>query len=255
MSWFLSRFSTAFQTSNHYKTMPFDNTNNGATCADMASSGIYLIKNTTSGLSYVGSAVNIHGRWRVHLSDLKNGKHHNKHLQNSFDKHGKDSFSFSIIELCGKDELVAREQYFIDTLNPEFNFCRVAGSCAGVKHSAEAKKRMKIAQAWASLTRPAWNKGLKSTDETRAKIKAARALQIMPRGRKFSEEHRKRLSLAKIGKPSWSLGKKFSEAHRLNMAASKRGKKLPLRTKEHCEKISQAKTQYWIKRKAEYERI
>ena len=32
-------------------------------------SGIYAITNTANGKVYVGSAVNIHGRWRVHLSD------------------------------------------------------------------------------------------------------------------------------------------------------------------------------------------
>lgn len=34
-----------------------------------------------------------------------------------------------------------REQYYIDTLKPEYNICKIAGSSLGVKHSAESNKK------------------------------------------------------------------------------------------------------------------
>lgn len=47
------------------------------------------------------------------------------------------------------------------------------------------------------------------------------------RGRKlkpFTEEHKRKISESKKGKPSWSKGKKFSEDHRKNIGLSSKGR-------------------------------
>jgi len=36
-----------------------------------------------------------------------------------------------ILELCNKEELIQREQFYIDTLNPEYNCCKIAGNTTG----------------------------------------------------------------------------------------------------------------------------
>ena len=43
------------------------------------------------------------------------------YLQRAYNKYGKDAFSFEIIEICTFDSLLLREQFYLDTLNPEFN--------------------------------------------------------------------------------------------------------------------------------------
>lgn len=83
--------------------------------------GIYKITCIENNRIYVGSAKNLNKRWLRHLSDLKNNKHINIHLQRAYNKYGKDTFLFEVVEICPVDELLIREQFYLDTLNPEFN--------------------------------------------------------------------------------------------------------------------------------------
>ena len=112
----------------------------------MADSGIYEIVNTVNGKRYVGSALNFRQRWHGHRSRLNQGRHHSRHLQASWDKYGEAAFAFRIIERCGRDTLLEREQHHIDQ-GCEYNVSRTAGSPLGVKHSVEARKRMSEARA------------------------------------------------------------------------------------------------------------
>ena len=52
-------------------------------------SGIYCIENLITGKVYIGQADHIKRRWQNHKRTLKNNKHKNIHLQNSWNKHGK----------------------------------------------------------------------------------------------------------------------------------------------------------------------
>lgn len=117
----------------------------------MSGSGIYKITNLINGKIYIGSSVNLKRRKTIHLSNLKNKKHGNRYLQNSFDKYGEDNFIFEILEpVEDKNNLIVREQYWIDTLNAcnkniGYNLAPTAGSLLGVKRSQESK--IKISQA------------------------------------------------------------------------------------------------------------
>ena len=82
--------------------------------------GIYRIKNLKNKKCYYGSSKNIEKRWRTHLNNLKNGKHHNDHLQRSWDKYGEDNFVFELVEECDETLLLELEQKYLD-LHPEFN--------------------------------------------------------------------------------------------------------------------------------------
>lgn len=79
-------------------------------------SGVYLIKNLANCSVYIGSSVDIYGRWRQHIWDLYNDRHHNLHLQNAWNKYGQDNFDFLIIEnvVGDRDYIFEREQYWID---------------------------------------------------------------------------------------------------------------------------------------------
>ena len=52
-------------------------------------------------------------------------------------KYGYDNFDLEILEYCRADELVAREQYYLDLIKPEYNILNQAGSLLGFKHSEE----------------------------------------------------------------------------------------------------------------------
>jgi group I intron endonuclease len=89
-------------------------------------SGIYSIKQVSSGHLYVGSSNNIETRWRKHRAALIRNKHHSVRLQRSWNKYGDSDFLFSIVLLCDTDNLKMYEQIAIDGLNPEFNMSRSA---------------------------------------------------------------------------------------------------------------------------------
>ena len=151
--------------------------------------GIYKITNTVTGKFYIGSAVNIKSRWADHRSRLGANKHHNRHLQNSWNKHGEDSFTFEVLEYCEKERLIEREQFYIDNEKPAYNISPTAGNSLGVKRTDETKRKMSEAkmgnQPWLGRTHSDETKrkiseakmgnrlGVKLTDETKRKISEA----------------------------------------------------------------------------------
>jgi len=76
--------------------------------------GIYKITNLINNKLYIGSSNNIEKRKIAHFSLLKRNKHHSIYLQNSYNKYGKNAFKFEIIELCSKEDLFLKEQFYVD---------------------------------------------------------------------------------------------------------------------------------------------
>lgn len=126
-------------------------------------SGIYIIQSIHNNKQYVGSAINLKNRKGTHFTELKRNSHGNLYLQNHYNKYGKPDLWFGIIEFVRrlpneydddfKIRLLATEQYYIDTLKPEFNICKIAGSAMlGRTHSKETcllLKQLRI-QMWAN---------------------------------------------------------------------------------------------------------
>jgi group I intron endonuclease len=175
--------------------------------ADSTDSGIYEIVNLTNGKRYIGSAKSFARRWYMHRRELGIGKHHSRHLQRSWDRHGADAFAFRVLELCAVSDLIDREQEALDSLRPAYNISRVAGSTLGVKYTAQGRanvsaalkgKRIGIPRSPESVAKTAAaHRGMKRSSETKAKI-AAQAL-----GRKMPErsaEYRAKLSAAQKGR-------------------------------------------------------
>lgn len=195
-------------------------------------SGIYQIRNKINGHLYVGSAADLDKRKSRHFGDLSRGKHHSCYLQRSYAKYGQSAFVFEVLEYCEKLNLVEREQIYIDALRPVYNIAQRAGSCLGVKHTAETRAKMSaahkdiLAETRAKLS--AAGKGRIFTVETREKISAAL------RGKARTAEHKARLSVAHIGKkPTAETRAKLSAAGMGNKNCL--GNKL---TAEHKAKIS-----------------
>lgn len=78
---------------------------------------IYQIVNKINGKRYIGSTTNAAKRKKEHFYNLSKNKHINIHLQRSYNKHGKESFVFEIIEekVDNQDEIFALEQHYLDS--------------------------------------------------------------------------------------------------------------------------------------------
>jgi hypothetical protein len=62
--------------------------------------------------------------------------HGNIKLQRAYNKYGESNLKFEIIErVHNVDDLIKREQFYLDTLLPKFNIKLIANSALGVKRS------------------------------------------------------------------------------------------------------------------------
>lgn len=87
----------------------------------MILSGVYRIVNKENKKSYIGGTSNFKKREYIHFWKLAKGVHDNQHLQNAYDKYGKNSFYFEVLAICPKEYFLRLEQWFIDNLSPEYN--------------------------------------------------------------------------------------------------------------------------------------
>lgn len=180
-------------------------------------SGIYEIRNIENGKRYIGSTVSMSRRWVLHKVLLKLNKHHSQHLQNSYNKYGKDCFVFEVIEECDRHLLMEREQYYIDIMKPEYNMSPTATSVLGLKHTAEARAHMSAAQIGNTH-----NRGRKHTDEARRNMSLSQIGNKKNLGRIFTKEDREKISSSTKGK---NLGRKFTQEHKDKISNALKGNK------------------------------
>jgi len=217
-------------------------------------SGIYKITNTKTNKVYIGSAVNIITRWYQHKTALNKNRHHSIKLQRSYNKHGKNNFIFEVIEKTDIDELILKEQHYIDLFDcyeNGYNCIPTAGNNFGMKHTDETKEKLrKLALGNKNMLNKNHSdetknkiseklKGSKLSKETKKKMSESRKgtiltdetkikISIAHTGKKLSENHKHKLSLAK-------LGNKQSQEVIDHRAKLNTGKK---RTEESKKKIS-----------------
>lgn len=87
--------------------------------AILALPGIYKLECTANGKVYIGKSKNVKRRIQEHLSKLRKNKHHNRHLQYTYNKYGEDYFTVDILEYIDLNhlqnialQLGIRETYF-----------------------------------------------------------------------------------------------------------------------------------------------
>lgn len=176
--------------------------------------GIYQIVNLVNGKRYIGSALNLRKRINKHRSELNLKRHHAPHLQYSWSKYGEDSFKFEVLLYCEKEELIYYEQVYINSLNPEYNAAKVAGSCLGTKRTAEQCKAISERLM-----------GHATSEETKEKIR------IGNQQKNISEEHKLAISAFQKDKPksietrakmsAWQIDRKLPEESKLKMSTTR----------------------------------
>ena len=164
-------------------------------------SGIYIIKTKINNRFYIGSAINLYNRMHTHLTHLKQNKHCNLKLQRFVNKYGIENLFFECIELCDKENLIKKEQFYIDTLKPFYNIAKIAGSTLGVNITKEQSEKL------SKLRKGKQNSlGRKHSKETIIKIsESAKKRGLHPNfkessrkantDRKHTKEHREKISL------------------------------------------------------------
>jgi group I intron endonuclease len=133
-------------------------------------SGAYQIVNETNGKSYVGSSKDIINRWSAWRAYFRTTRKNRCVLWDAVQKHGIECFTFIILEQCEpiKEVLLALEQRYIDTLKPEYNILKIAGSRLGSRQTPETIAKMK------GRTPP--NKGVPHTPEAIERMRIAQQL-------------------------------------------------------------------------------
>jgi len=162
---------------------------------DFPSGGLYIIQNNTNHHIYVGSTKDFRKRWNLHLHLLRTKKHHSPHLQAAWNKYGESSFSFHKLQFIeDKQQRLDLEQHFLDTLHPEYNISKLAISVEGCVRSPETRAKISIAvrsdpnriehiRKLGIKQKSAEQRakisdahiGMRPSDETRAKLRAASA--------------------------------------------------------------------------------
>jgi group I intron endonuclease len=210
----------------------------GGTSMSSIISGVYAIVNRVNSKQYIGSSCNIQDRWNRHIKLLNRGKHHSMHLQNAWNKYGVDNFSFVILCTCSDDELICREQEYLDSCKPEYNVSPTAGRTAGIIRTTEYIAKQKIAQKGKVLseeTRRKISEGMKGkrnslgikrvqSPSTIEKIKKAllghfvsvetrEKISSKNKGYKHTEEAKRKIGKASLGN-KYSLGRVHSKDER-----------------------------------------
>lgn len=225
-------------------------------------SGVYLIRNRVNGKVYVGSSVDIKGRWYDHIQSLLKGKHRNRHLQAAWFKYGGEVFEFVVIEHCQPSFCIRLEQKWMDhykAADPElgYNISPTAGSSLGMRMLEETKAKQseyaldRPAEHRKNLSAAAKRKRLVEEHKTKIGVGVVAAFQADPtnrqraaasvRGQKRSAETKMRISAA-------MKGRTVSEETRAKIRASLTGRKLSTETRA---KLSVAGRRFQASLKAE----
>ena len=197
--------------------------------------GIYSIANILNGDCYIGQSINLSKRKNNHFSDLSRNKHTNKHLQNAFNKYGKNLFKFIVLIICEEFELTYYEQELVNKLKPKYNICKkCVNSTKGMIFSEESRKKMSESRKGQVSSRKgavlsfetknrisqsntgklAWNKGISCRKETKDK------LSEINNGKILTEQTKQRISSSLKGRTSNRKGIIMTKSQKMKISES-----------------------------------
>lgn len=155
-------------------------------------SGVYKLTNKVNGKTYIGKSVNLKKRFADYRGDIKKGK--KRFILDAIRKYGWEGFKLEIIELypgkISNDFLLERERFWIRIYGSlkrgvGYNLCEYSRDRTGIPLSEEHKR--KIGESNKKVLRV----------PTQEQIDRIRAYGLSMKGKKFSQEHRRKISLGR----------------------------------------------------------
>lgn len=149
---------------------------------------IYSITNILNDKRYIGSCTDTSVRWKNHRNTLRRGKHHNCHLQASYNKHGPDAFQYEVLMVCDAGARHRLEEFAFNMFRHSglYNVKQVAmgGSRRGMTNSAEHKAKNREAtlrQDWTAhkIAMAEWNANKSPEMEAERRRKISEKMKII----------------------------------------------------------------------------
>lgn len=197
-------------------------------------SGIYKIQSVCKpDRCYIGSSEHIGRRWQKHIADFRKNKHHSPKLQYFYNKYGESDLILIIIEPCLPEFLLVREQHYIDSMNPYFNTCRIAGNTFGFRHSDVTKNKMK--------GRSPWNKGTHGlySEEYKNKLREKRKTF------RHTQETKDKMKLNHKGGSGWNTGIETPSDVKEKISKALKGREHAPMSEETKDKLRQYGLRQW----------
>ncbi len=104
--------------------------------------GIYRWINKENGNTYIGSSVNLSVRMYTYYS-LRCLAKSNRPIDRALLKYGFSNFALEILEYTDKNNVLEKEQHYLDFFQPEYNIVQRAGSTLGYKHTQQSLDKMR----------------------------------------------------------------------------------------------------------------
>lgn len=212
----------------------------------MKTMGVYKITQRSTGVPYIGSSVDISLRWKKHVTDLNCGRHHAIWLQRAWTKHGKEDFSFEILEVLEvRENLRTQEAMWLSKHKPNFNNLQPSSGSGVFQHGQESKSKMSSSQK---------NRFNSVREKNGGKVLSKEHISLLQQRRREtvgwnpSIETKEKMSISARNKPPVTAETRerlrqanlkrtyppMSEAQKVKLSAAHKGKRL---TPEHRAKI------------------
>src|SRR6266545_4701709 len=177
--------------------------------------GVYAIVNTIDNKAYIGRSIAMQYRWSQHRSTLRNGTHHNLHLQHASNKSGADAFDYRILEIIDdKTALPAAEWRWIvqwETLDRAHGY-NLRSETQSPTFSPETRQKLRDARRLQAPASPEPRqkisyalKGRKHSPEALQKMRASQR-------KRQSEKEAKLVDIARSGEIPYNPSMKIYRA-------------------------------------------
>lgn len=169
-------------------------------------SGVYLLTDTVTGATYVGSSRHIRTRLSLHFHDMRRRPNLATYrvFQKTYEAHGATAFTATLLETCDPDCLLTKEREWLARLAPSENMYACADGRPGATPQAVTAKSLAAERLWANpeyrakavaaRKGKAYSKGHKCTPEQIANRRKAGRISNMKRahGERWVEEYLRR---------------------------------------------------------------
>lgn len=188
-------------------------------------SGIYMLTNKLTKDIYIGQSIDISKRFKKYITPSYLISKKSFIISRAIIKYGYSNFSLTILEYCNKSDLLTREQYYFDKLNPQYNILKIAGSSRYYKHLEITKAKISKSLKGVYIKTKSALFGRRHTEETKKLMSLKKAGENNPLYAKTQSEETKKLMKQK------ALGRKHSYDTKIKMS-TKRGN--PVNIYEKC---------------------